>query len=121
MLPFLFWSSIALIAYTFVGYPFLLAVWGAARRRGWRQERFEPPVSIVIAAHNEAPFIDQKIENLLAIDYPPDRLEILIGSDGSTDGTSQRLLSAAKRVRAFVFPRRRGKAEVLNTLIPKAS
>ena len=121
MLLFLFWASIAIIGYTFAGYPLTLALWGAVRPRSWRREPYEPAVSVVIAAHNEAGFMSQKIRNLIALDYPADRLEILIGSDGSTDGTAERILAISEaRVRPFIFPQRRGKAEVLNTLIPKA-
>src|SRR5207245_6811848 len=79
MLLFLFWASIAIIGYTFAGYPLTLALWGAVRPRSWRREPYEPAVSVVIAAHNEAGFMSQKIRNLIALDYPADRLEILIG------------------------------------------
>ncbi|PYQ58657.1 MAG: hypothetical protein DMF58_14540, partial [Acidobacteria bacterium] len=62
-----------------------------------------------------------KIQNLLALDYPGDRIEILVGSDGSTDSTAEKLLTISdNRVRVFNFPQRRGKPAVLNTLVPKA-
>ena len=118
----LFWSAIGLIAYIFAGYPLLLAVWSALRPRPWRRGSSEPNISIVIAAHNEAESVLQKIQNLLSLDYPNDRLEILIGSDGSTDGTAEQLLTISdSRVRVFIFPNRRGKPAVLNVLIPKAA
>src|SRR6266849_1416307 len=87
----LFWSAIALIVYVFAGYPLLLTLWGVLRPRPWRREPSEPMISIVMAAHNEAASILSKIKNLLALDYPSDRMEILIGSDGSTDGTVEAL------------------------------
>ncbi len=119
--PLLFWSAIALIAYVFVGYPAVLTALGALRARPWRSESSEPNVSIVIAAHNESVFVVSKLKNLLALDYPVDRMEILIGSDGSTDGTVEQMQRVSdRRVRVFVFPNRRGKAAVLNSLIPKA-
>lgn len=119
----LFWLSIALAGYVFVGYPIALALVGSVRPRPWRRDpEFRPRVSIVIAAHNEAASLGRKIENLLALDYPAELFEILIGSDGSTDKTSA-LLSAItdERVRAFVFSQRRGKPSVLNALIPRAN
>ena len=118
----LFWASIALIVYVFVGYPVVLAIVGALRPRPWRRDpAFQPRVSVVIAAHNESERLSKKIENLLALDYPHDRLEILVGSDGSTDSTPSQLQAIADpRVRAFVFLQRRGKPSVLNALIPKA-
>ena len=119
----LFWSSIVLIAYVFAGYPAVLAMIGTVRPRPWhRDPEFRPRVSVVIAAYNEAELLSRKIENLLSLDYPQDRLEILVGSDGSTDATASRLQGVAdERVRGFVFPQRRGKPSVLNALIPKAT
>jgi biofilm PGA synthesis N-glycosyltransferase PgaC len=117
----LFWSAVVLMIYIFAGYPLLLALWGAVRSRPWRREDAAPNVSVVISAHNEAASIARKIENLLSLDYPSDRLEILVGSDGSTDATAEVLRSFNDvRLRAFIFENRRGKPAVLNTLIPKA-
>jgi len=118
----LFWVSMGLIAYVFVGYPIALAVLSAVRPRPRRQQPGEPAISIVFSAYNEASTIVSRIENLLALDYPAERVEILVGSDGSTDGTAEQLLSISdRRVRAFIFTQRRGKPAVLNTLIPKAN
>jgi len=117
----LFWSSVGLIAYMFIGYPAALALWSAVRPRRWRQEPCEPAISIVISAYNEASSIVTKIRSLLALDYPADRVEILVGSDGSTDGTAEQLLTLTDpRVRVFIFPTRQGKPAVLNMLVSKA-
>jgi cellulose synthase/poly-beta-1,6-N-acetylglucosamine synthase-like glycosyltransferase len=117
----LFWGSVALLAYVFLGYPLVIAVWSALKPHPWRRQPFEPTISIVIAAHNEAAHIGRKIANLLKLDYPADRLEILVGSDGSTDGTLERLRAASEQhIRIFVLPERRGKPAVLNMLVPKA-
>ncbi|MGZ8832734.1 MAG: glycosyltransferase family 2 protein [Thermoanaerobaculia bacterium] len=121
MIALLFWSCIALIAYVFVGYPLVLAVWSALRPRPWRREPLEPGISVVMAAHNEAASVIPKIENLLSLDYPSELVEILVGSDGSTDGTVDQLLDVSDpRVRVFIFPERRGKPAVLNHLVPRA-
>ena len=118
----LFWASMGLIAYVFVGYPTALAVLSAVRPRPRRQGPYEPAISIVFSAYNEASSIVSKIRNLLALDYPAERVEILVGCDGSTDGTAEQLLSVSdRRVRVFIFTKRRGKPAVLNTLIPKAN
>lgn len=78
-------------------------------------------VSVLVPAHNEAGRIQGKIENLLSLDYPRDRLEILVASDGSTDGTA-RLARAFEQagVTVTAFETCRGKPAVLNDLIPKA-
>lgn len=121
MLSLLFWASAALVAYTFAGYPIVLAVWSAFKPRRWKQEPCEPSVSIVISAYNEAACILAKVQNLLALDYPNDRIEILVGSDGSTDGTAGQIGAIdGERVHVFDFPQRRGKSSVLNTLVPRA-
>jgi cellulose synthase/poly-beta-1,6-N-acetylglucosamine synthase-like glycosyltransferase len=81
------WGSLALIAWTHVGYP---AVTGllAARRRDAPPPPGEPPtVTLVIAAHNEEPVMRPRLENALALEYPRDRLEVVVSLDGSTDGT----------------------------------
>lgn len=117
----LFWSSLVLLTYIFVGYPLGVAAWAALKPHPWRRQPFEPSISIVIAAHNEVAHIGRKIANLLKLDYPLDRLEILVGSDGSTDGTLERLRGISEaHVRIFEFEERQGKPAVLNQLVPKA-
>ena len=84
----LFWTSAALLAYTHVGYPLLLAV--AARRRPTPPTPYSllptPQISIVVAAHNEEKVIEAKLNNLRALDYAGET-EVIVASDGSTDGT----------------------------------
>jgi cellulose synthase/poly-beta-1,6-N-acetylglucosamine synthase-like glycosyltransferase len=120
-LPIVFWISLLLLAYASIGYPLAVAGWAAFRPRPYRREPIEPSVSVVIAVHNEVAHIGRKIANLLKLNYPPDRLEILVGSDGSTDGTLERLRAISEQhIRIFVLPERQGKPAVLNTLVPKA-
>ena len=77
-------------------------------------------VSVIVAAHNEGACIAARIENLLALDYPPDRLEIIVGSDGSTDDTVTRARRYEdKRVHVKAFSNRRGKPALLNRLVPQ--
>jgi len=114
-----FWVCVALIGYAYVLYP--IALWGLSHVFGrvptcdWPADADLPPVSVLIAAHNEEKVIADRIANALALDYPPDRLEIVIASDGSSDETSRTVRRVADpRVRLLESPLRRGKASVLN-------
>ncbi len=120
-LSILFWISTFLLVYTFVGYPLVMRVWAMVKSRPPRAEDdFLPRVSVVIVAYNEASRVARRLENLLSLDYPRDRLEILFASDGSTDGTAQRAWAYAERgVKALSFGVRRGKAAVFNDVMPK--
>lgn len=121
-LDIIFWVSVILLGYTHVGYPLVLWVWAARHAREPRRARFEPAVSVLVVAHNEAERVEERLENLLTLDYPRDRIEIILATDGCDDKTS---LLALKYRQAGVFVvgfnRRRGKSAVLNDLIPRAS
>lgn len=109
-----FWVAVGLIGYTYVGFPVLLALLAVARPRPHAEAEITPAVTIVVAAHNEAEVIGDKIGNLQALDYPDRQLEIIVVSDGSTDGTVPRAREAAgSRVRVLDLPRV-GKAVALN-------
>ncbi len=134
----LFWLSLALVAFTYVGYPFVLVAWtavrdaleaarflgGAADRRAARTgaDARLPTITVVLAAFDEEGCIRAKVENCLALDYPPDRLEILIGCDGCTDRTAELARAAGgDRVRVHELAPRAGKASVLARLVPTAT
>ncbi len=112
----IFWGAIAVIAYVYAGYPLVLRVWA---RLGGRPLQIDPAadavpgVSIVVAAHNEAPRLGARLDNLLALDYPEDRRQILVVSDGSTDGTIE-LLRRYQPLVEWVEVPRGGKAAGLN-------
>lgn len=121
----LFWGAAALIVYTYLLFPLLVALRGAVRPRPWRQEEITPSVSLIIAAHNEVDVIEEKINNLLSLDYPEDCLEIIIASDGSDDGTNEvvaryEALNEGRGVRLLALPRN-GKAVALNSAVAAAS
>jgi len=116
---FVFWTAIILLGYTHVGYPMLLWAWSALRAHEPRAARFQPSVSILVVACNEAARVQDRIENLLTLDYPRDRLEIILASDGSTDDTVLRARRYHPDVFVLAFNRRRGKSAVLSDLIPQ--
>ena len=131
MAGWLFWGAVLLLLHTYFFYPlFLLLLDRAehlvprARRTAgplWAGSGDWPSVTLVVAAHNEVSCIEEKIRNSLQFDYPADRFELLIGSDGSTDGTDEVVERfTGGRVR-FWRGERAGKASVLNACIPAAS
>jgi cellulose synthase/poly-beta-1,6-N-acetylglucosamine synthase-like glycosyltransferase len=93
----IYWSSLAVVGYTYAGYPALMVGLSKLRRRRVAAAPIEPAVSIVMAAHDEAARIADKLDNLLAVDYPPDKLQIVVVSDGSTDGTDEIVAGYASR------------------------
>lgn len=118
-------SVLALLAYTYVGYPVLIAVCARIRPlRVARDESFEPTVTVIIPAYNAATYVPDKLDSLLGQDYPADKLEILVCSDGSTDGTDDLLRQYAERTDRVVALRsdeRRGKPHAVNLMLERAS
>jgi cellulose synthase/poly-beta-1,6-N-acetylglucosamine synthase-like glycosyltransferase len=105
--------------YLYAGYPLMLICLGIGRRKKNPTVKFEPSVSLVISAHNEEAVIRDKIENSLKLDYPRDRMEILIASDASTDRTNAIANEYSDRgVRLVVKEKREGKTAVLNVVCP---
>ena len=86
----IYWLSLSFIVYTYIGYPVLLYVWSKILPRDINKgdPEYKPSVSVLIAARNEEDNIESRIENLIAQDYPKDKMEIIIVSDGSSDGTN---------------------------------
>ena len=92
-----FWGSLAAIAWTHVGYPAAAAALARVRRREVRKGAVTPDVTVIVAAHDEDDVIERRLENLLSLDYPPERLSILVASDASTDGTEAKVEALAAR------------------------
>ena len=111
-----FWVSAALIAYTYVGY--LGWLWLRSRWRPWpvQRGRIEPYVTIVMVVRNEEKVLERKLENLLGLDYPAERLDVVVVSDGSTDLSEAILHHYARnpRVHALLNQLSGGKASGLN-------
>jgi cellulose synthase/poly-beta-1,6-N-acetylglucosamine synthase-like glycosyltransferase len=127
LLTILLWSALGLVVYAYAGYPLLLAVLARLLGRSPApadERRGLPTVSLLISAYNEEKWIGQRIANALAQDYPADRLQVIVASDGSSDRTTaiarQWALRHPGRVYVHDFQARRGKANVLNDLLPKA-
>ena len=115
----LFWGAALFLGYTYAGYPLLLVARARFGSQPVAKEDCLPRASILVIAHNEEASICRKIDNLLALDYPPGLLDLVIASDASTDATV-RLASAyaSDRVQVREFPLHRGKPAVLNALVP---
>jgi len=116
------WTALLTLVYVYVGYP--LIAWLSATLRPTRHARapMQPSVTVIVVAHNEADRIEARLENLLALVYPRNRLQIIVGSDGSSDETVQRAQRfAGPGVIVVAYPTRRGKSAVLNELVPIAS
>jgi glycosyltransferase involved in cell wall biosynthesis len=106
----LFWLAAALLVYTFAGYPAILWLLARERNRLHRRAPVQPVVSIIITAHNEESLIGRKILNSLNLDYPREKREIIVVSDGSVDRTSSIAESfAAQGVCLIDLPVRGGK------------
>jgi cellulose synthase/poly-beta-1,6-N-acetylglucosamine synthase-like glycosyltransferase len=116
----LFWSATGLLAYTYVLFPLLLLLRAALRPRPHASGEITPSVTLVISARNEAASIGAKLENLLSLDYPADRLEVVIASDGSDDGTDELVRGYTERGVRLVSLPRVGKAAALNAAVAEA-
>jgi cellulose synthase/poly-beta-1,6-N-acetylglucosamine synthase-like glycosyltransferase len=115
------WIAMLLIAYVYVGYPVLLWIITRCYRRPVRREYITPRVTLIISAFNEAKVIGQKLENAMALDYPSDRLEILVVSDASEDGTDAIVESFRERgVTLLRMAKRQGKTAGLNGALRQA-
>jgi cellulose synthase/poly-beta-1,6-N-acetylglucosamine synthase-like glycosyltransferase len=127
------WGALCVFLYGYFGYPLLLAVLARLRRgRPLALRDIQPRVTMVVTAWNEDQVIAEKIENTLALDYPPDKLDLIVVSDGSTDLTDEIVTSYAQRptpgaaegtgrVRLLHTAGRQGKSAALNLGVPEAT
>lgn len=115
----LFWSMAALVAYVYAGYPLLLLAVRAlcgTRIVGRHDER--PTITLIVSAYNEAAVIAAKLANSVALDYPADRLRIVVVSDASTDQTDAIVRAAGdSRISLLRMPTRGGKTSGLNAAV----
>lgn len=110
------------VAYVYGGYPLLLRLGAIGHRRPFRRAASHPFVSVIVAAHNEQACIEGKLQNLLALDYAREQVEILVGSDGSSDRTEEIVRRFAREgVGLISFPHQHGKSAMQNSLVAHAS
>jgi cellulose synthase/poly-beta-1,6-N-acetylglucosamine synthase-like glycosyltransferase len=130
-MKYVFWLAASLVGYSYLGYPawlWLRSRWSPRPvRRGFVEGPAAPPVTAVMVVRNEEAIIARKLTNLLTLDYPQAKLDVVVVSDGSSDRTPAILADFARdsgpptRVRALIKPLSRGKAAGLNDAIKLAT
>lgn len=115
----LFWVSLGLVAFAYAGYPLAMAVLARLRPRPVRAQAVLPRIDVLLVVHNGLRELPAKLDNLLALDYPPGQLRVNVVCDGCDDGT-ERIARAADpaRVRVFAFAERRGKSACIGNVVP---
>jgi cellulose synthase/poly-beta-1,6-N-acetylglucosamine synthase-like glycosyltransferase len=114
---------IFLIFHTYVGYPILLKILAKNKKLNFVEATPLPDVSIIIAVFNEEAVIEEKINSIISSDYPLDKIQIIIGSDNSTDNTNTIIQNLAKIYNFIdftIFTQRMGKSNIVNNLINKS-
>lgn len=122
-----FWMSVGVIFYSYILFPLLIAWLAKGKRMNYAcytPEEELPRISLLISAFNEEEVIEEKIHSIFATHYPLDKLEVLVGSDCSTDNTNgimEKLSAIYPQISFFGFTTRRGKGNVVNELYEKSS
>ena len=117
-----FAAVLFILFYTYCGYPVLLYLYGLIFRKQRNLDpAFQPRVTLIIPAHNEEECIEKKIRNALELDYPQDKLEIIVASDASSDSTMEKAGRFSDRVKLLDFKERSGKMGVINKAVKSAS
>lgn len=115
----IFWVSLGTVFYVYIGYPLLLAVWSKCCAKAVLRGVCAPQVTLLICAYNEEEIIEEKIRNSLALDYPEDKLHIVIASDGSTDKTNDIARNfIGKRLTLYDYHERTGKIGAILQTVP---
>lgn len=118
----IFWTSVFALFYVYVGYPILVYLVSRLVPKPVKRGDYQPNVTILITAYNEENDIRAKLNNTLEIDYPKEKLEIIVASDGSTDKTDQFVKDfASKGVKLFRQEGRKGKTFTQNNAVEAAS
>ncbi|HXG85694.1 MAG TPA: glycosyltransferase family 2 protein [Pyrinomonadaceae bacterium] len=118
----IFWTSAAALFYAYAGYPILVYAVGRLFPKSIKRADCSPTVTVLITAYNEERDIRAKLENTLEIDYPPEKLEILVASDCSSDKTDEIVREfAAQNVKLYRQPERLGKTSAQNAAVERAA
>ena len=121
MIKLFFFIALGMVFYVYAGYPLIVFFLSSLKRRPVRRQAHEPMVSILIAAFNEVDVIAATIRNKLALDYPAEKLEIIVVSDGSDDGTDAVVHGLSEpNVRLLRQEPRAGKTSALNMAVAQA-
>ncbi len=118
----LLWASLILVVHSYVFYPIIVLVWSFVKKESVLSSQSElPSVSLILSVYNEEKVIVEKLKNIATMDYPKEKIEILVGSDCSNDSTIALARSVSLAgIRILSFDKRRGKAAVLNDLASRA-
>lgn len=122
MFEILFWLTFIIIFYHYCGFPLVTAIMAITQKKKIDKKEITPSVSLIIAAYNEEKVIVEKIKNSFQLDYPKDKLQIIVVSDGSTD-TTPKIVANYKfqGVESLFLPERRGKTAALNRAVAVAT
>lgn len=127
IVAYIFWISLFIIFYTYLGYGIFLffflklkRFFRKAKQKLVSSEDFTPPVSLIIAAYNEKDYIDIKAWNMLSLHYPEDKLEVIFVTDGSDDGSPELLKEKFPKIKVLHLPERKGKIAAMNRAIKYA-
>lgn len=119
-MAFVFWLSIFFIWHTFLGYPISLWLIDKIKQKkceNFQNESFEPSITIIIPAHNEEKVIAKKLNNILTLDYPKEKLQLIVASDNSTDNTEEivkKYMSKISTLNLYIVQERKGKTNAQN-------
>lgn len=120
-MQFLFWISFIAVFYTYIGYPLVVYILSLFYKEEIADRYIYPNISILMSAYNEEKNIEEKLNSIFNLDYPKDKIEILIGSDGSTDKTDEVVSKhISPSVRLYRQAQRQGKPSMLNKLVKEA-
>ena len=118
----IFWISVAALFYTYIGYPLFVYLVSRLLPKTINRADFAPVVTVLITAYNEERAIRAKLENTWQIDYPKEKLEILVTSDCSNDRTEEIVKEfAARNVKLYRQTERLGKTMAQNAAVEKAA
>lgn len=128
MMIYVYWISLILIVYTFIGYPISLEMLYKLKKKKniLQDEKFEPNISLIIAAHNEEKSIETKLKNILELNYPKEKIQIIIASDNSNDNTEKIVKNFIKRNKLenfvlYCVKKRQGKTNAQNEAVKIAT
>lgn len=123
MMAALFWLSVLFILYTYFGYPILIAILAKLKTKSGPYPESSPFVTFIIAAYNEETCIADKLDNTLALEYPPDKLQIIVAADGSSDQTPNIVKTYSNhnhQVELSYIPVRNGKMAAISRAVSQA-